>query len=146
MQITEGKKITLEYSLHLSNGTEIEAKEGDNALTVTIGNSEIFPALEQAMIGLTEGDSKVVKLSASESYGPIDDENFQTIDIDLIPSHLQYRGAKLTLMDESGQKFETRISRFSTHGAIVDFNHPLAGKALIYNIKITNVEDARKIH
>lgn len=137
--ISEGKKVSIEYRVSLTDGTEIDSNIGYDSLTFIQGQNEILPALEQALEGLGSGTKTNVKLTPEQAYGPIDDEYFHTVDLDMVPEELRYQGAYLSVEDDNGEFYKARINKINANEAIIDFNHPLAGKSLIYEIKVLDV-------
>ena len=139
--IRNGTEVAIEYRITLTDGTEIESNIGDLELTYIQGEHEIFPELEQALEGVTEGEALQITLSPQQAYGAIDDDSFQIVDLDLIPEELQYRGAALAIEDAHGECHHARLARITDLGAVIDFNHPLAGHALVFNILVLSVND-----
>lgn len=144
--ITLGSTVTIEYRVLLQDGTEVDSNMGEDALTFVHGEHNILPALEFAIEGLTSGDHKQVILPPTKAYGPIDDEYFQTVELDLVPDELRYSGAYLSVEDDEGELYKARLCKITPDGALLDFNHPLAGKTLVYDIWIRQVHDRPKLN
>lgn len=144
--ISEGKEVSIEYRVYLLDGTEVDSNIGYEELTFIQGQHEILPALEEAIEGMHSGTRTQIKLSPEEAYGPIDDEYFHTIEINMIPEELRYKGAFLSVEDDSGEFYKARLNKINSNNAIIDFNHPLAGKSLIYEIEIKSVGENPKLN
>lgn len=78
--IQHGKKVSLEYTVFLEDGTQIDTNIGEDPLVFVLGSNQVFPALEQALLGLKIGDTKRVVLKAEEAYGPVVPDAFREAD------------------------------------------------------------------
>ncbi len=137
--IQKGKKVAVEYTVFLEDGMQIDTNVGDDPLVFTIGQQQVFPALELALIDLSVGDTKEVFLQAEEAYGPIVSEAFKEVDLSSIPEQFRYSGAILGIQDPAGGVYPIRVHEVKNQKAVLDFNHPLAGKNLRFMIKVLNV-------
>ena len=144
--ITEGKKVTIEYRVTLPDGTEVDSSLGEEALTFVQGEQDILPALEQALEGINAGEEKHLILPPQQAYGPIDDEYFQTVELELVPEDLRYKGACLSVEDDEGEFYKARLCKITQDGALLDFNHPLAGKTLVFDIWIVQVHEHQHLN
>src|SRR5579872_5387721 len=128
--IKSGKKVSLEYTVFLEDGTQIDSNVGEDPLTFVLGSHVVFPALEQAISNFNVGDQKEVLLSAEQAYGPVVEEAFREVDIDVVPPTYRHVGAVLGVQDPSGGVFPIRVHEIKDTKIVLDFNHPLAGKSL----------------
>ena len=138
--IQNGKKVSLEYTVCLEDGMQIDSNVGDTPLIFVVGQNQLFLALEQAIVKLSPGDTKEVFLHAEEAYGPIVPEAFKEVEIEAIPPKFRYVGAILGVQDPAGGVYPIRVHELKDTKAILDFNHPLAGKNLRFNVRIVKVE------
>jgi FKBP-type peptidyl-prolyl cis-trans isomerase 2 len=137
--IQKGKKVSLEYTVCLDDGMQIDSNIGEAPLIFTVGMSQLFPALEQAIVQLKVGDKKEVFLRAEEAYGPIIAEAFKEVEIEAIPPKFRFVGAILGVQDPAGGVFPIRVHEIKDTKAVLDFNHPLAGKNLRFNVKVIEI-------
>ncbi len=138
--ITEGSQVSIEYTLTLADGTEVATNIGDEPLVYKHGSDEILPKLEEALVGLSVGDTKDVKLSAEDGYGPIHDDAFRDVETDQIPEDARNVGALLVTETPDGDQLTVRVHEIAGATTTLDFNHPLAGQELRFAVKITAVE------
>ena len=138
--VKEGSKVSIEYTLKLDDGTTADSSEGRDPMVYTQGGNEILPALEAALAGLAEGESKQVKLSASNGYGEIDKEAFRQVELSLIPEEARKAGTTLVVGAPDGSRRPVRLIEIQGETAVVDFNHPLAGQALTFDVKIIAID------
>lgn len=138
--IQHGKRVSLEYSVYLQDGTEIDTNVGEPPLLFTLGQNQVFPALENALLGLAIGDCKKIVLMPDDAYGPVVKEAFREVDIDVVPPQHRKEGAVLGIQDPAGGVFPIRVHQIKDKKAVLDFNHPLAGQTLHFNVKVIRVE------
>ncbi len=138
--IEEGSTVSIEYTLTLDDGETADTNVGGEALVYSQGQQEILPALEEALIGLEVGDTKKVVLTAEEGYGLVDPDGFQDVEPDLVPEDARTVGTMLVASDPEGNQQPIRVHEVGEDNLVLDFNHPLAGQALNFDIKIVAVE------
>lgn len=140
--ITEGSKVSLEYTLAIDSGETVDSNAGDDQepLVYTQGNNEIIPGLESELSGMTPGDEKKVTLEPEEAYGPVNPEAFQEVPLDQIPEDAREEGQLLIMQDQEGNKQQIRVSEVREETALLDLNHPLAGKTLHFDVKVLDVQ------
>lgn len=100
------------------------------------GQHQLLPAFERAVTGMKTGDEIKVELSAEEGFGPYDAKKRKTVPISELPAWTQEGDV---LQDRSGQ--QATVTQLSDHSAVMDYNHPLAGKPLNMKIRILRVDD-----
>lgn len=138
--IEKGKKVAVEYTVFLADGTQIDSNVGEEPLVLVVGSNQVFPALEEALIGLRAGDERQVHLQPDEAYGPVVQEAFKEVDLEAVPDSFRYVGAVLGIQDPAGGVFPIRVHQINDKKAILDFNHPLAGQALRFEMKVIEVQ------
>lgn len=138
--VAAGKKISLEYSLFLDEEETITTNAGHEPLVYEHGKHEIIPGLEQALEGLAVGDQKQVTLKPEEAYGPVIKEAIIEVDAEKLPQESRMAGALVRLDMPDGQTLEGRVTELNHAKATVDFNHPLAGKTLHFDVKVMEIQ------
>jgi len=138
--IEEGSTVSIEYTLILDDGETADTNVDGEALVYSQGQQEILPALEEALIGLEVGDTKKVVLTAEEGYGLVDPDGFQDVEPDLVPEDARTVGTMLVASDPEGNQQPIRVHEVGEDKIVLDFNHPLAGQALTFDIKILAIE------
>ena len=137
--IKHGHKVSLEYTVFLEDGTQVDSNVGEDPLVFVLGANQVFPALEQALMGLAVGDTKQILLKPEEAYGPVVPEAFREVELESIPASYRHEGAVLGIQDPQGGVFPIRVHKIQEKKVILDFNHPLAGRALRFHVKVTGV-------
>lgn len=138
--ISKGTKVSLEYSVCLEDGTQVDSNVGEVPLVFELGANQIFPALEEELLGLQVGDSKKIVLAPEDAYGPIVREAFREVDAQAVPMQFRYVGAVLGVQDPEGGVFPIRVHQINEDRVVLDFNHPLAGKTLHFNVKVIGAD------
>lgn len=133
--IADGMKVTLDYTLILPDQTVLESTVGQEPISYLHGNREILPGLEKAMTGMKAGEKKRITLSPDEAYGPYDEKKKVTVSKDQVPPDSKV-GTRLRSPDGR----EAKIVAMEGNSVVVDLNHPLAGKPLVFEVKIVKVE------
>src|SRR5215510_4384984 len=142
MAVSDGKQVSLEYTLTLEDKSKIDSNVGKEPLVYTQGAHEIIPGLEKQVAGLKVGDSKRIEVSPAEGYGEVDPARKQEVEKTRIPEDARKVGAKLTGQGPQGQPIFAQVTEVKDTTVVLDMNHPLAGKKLIFDIKVLKVEDA----
>jgi FKBP-type peptidyl-prolyl cis-trans isomerase SlyD len=138
--IQKGKKVSLEYTVFLEDGTQIDTNIGEEPLMFVLGSHQVFPALESELLGLKIGDTKKITLTPDEAYGPVVPEAFREVELEAVPAQFRFVGAVLGVQDPSGGVFPIRVHEIKKEKVTLDFNHPLAGKTLQFEVKVVAVD------
>jgi FKBP-type peptidyl-prolyl cis-trans isomerase 2 len=100
------------------------------------GQHQLLSALERVVTGMKAGDEKKIEIPAEESFGPYDAKKRKTVPTTVLPAWTQEGDI---LQDRTGQ--EATVTQLSDRSAVIDYNHPLAGKPVVVKIKILRVDD-----
>jgi FKBP-type peptidyl-prolyl cis-trans isomerase SlyD len=140
MTIATGTNVSLEYTLKLEDETVVDTNVGANPLTYTHGSSQIIPGLEKELVGMKVGESKQVTVPPEDGYGVVNPEAIQEVPKQqLTPDALQV-GAHLQGRDPSGRSVRARVAEVKDQTVVLDFNHPLAGKTLHFDVKVLDIQ------
>ncbi len=139
--ITEGDLVTLHYRGTFEDGTEFDSSHGRNQpMTVSVGSGQLIPGFDAALGGMTEGETKTFTLAASEAYGERDEEATATLEQNLFPEDFEFSvGRPVPLSDQDGNTHMATISEVSDSTISVDFNHPMAGKDLTFEVEVITI-------
>ena len=137
--IERGKRVAIEYSVFLADHTAVDSNVGQDPLVFNVGSQQVLPALESVLTGLNVGDTVQVTLQPEEAYGYVNPGAFKEVDITVVPEDLRFEGAFLMVEDEIFKNTLLRVKSLKGDRAIIDFNHPLAGKELTFDIRVLDV-------
>jgi FKBP-type peptidyl-prolyl cis-trans isomerase 2 len=139
MKISQGTQVSIEFSLKLEDETVVGSNVGGDPVLVTIGAGEIFPAVEEALEGQETGATAKVPLSPEQAYGPVQTDAVQEVEKARIPEGAHHVGAELLAQDQEGVR--ARVVEVRDESLVLDFNHPLAGKNLIFDLEVLDVKN-----
>jgi len=140
MIISEGKTVAITYTLRLDSGETVDSNVGQEPLVYTHGEEQLIFGLEQALIGKQAGDSLKVSVSPEDGYGAVSDDALLEVPIDHLPEEARETGAVLTAVGPEGQELQGVVTGIGETTATLDFNHPLAGEMLHFEVTIVSVE------
>jgi FKBP-type peptidyl-prolyl cis-trans isomerase SlyD len=140
--VKDGSVVSLEYTLSGEDGKTIESNKGKEPLRYTHGGQQIVPGLEKNLTGMKTGEEKRVKVKPEEGYGLVDPKGFQEFPKDKIPSEGLKVGAVLMARGPQGQQVPVRVHEIKEKTVVLDLNHPMAGKTLVFDIKVLDVQPA----
>ena len=143
LQIEANKVVSLTYSI-LDDKGEILEQSDLPIHYVHGGKSDLFKKLEAALTGKTIGDQVSVTLSPEEGFGPHNPDLTFTDDLENVPEELRFVGAELEAQNANGDALKFVVSEIRESELTVDANHPMAGKTIIFKVKITDIRDASK--
>jgi len=142
MTVSEGKSISMEYTLTLENKEVLDSNVGGEPLTFTQGSHQIIPGLETALDGMKAGERKQVTVAPEQGYGKVDPQAIQEVPIDQIPPDARKVGVQLQGKDGQGRVVHPTVTEVKEQVVVLDFNHPLAGKTLYFDVKILDIKNA----
>jgi FKBP-type peptidyl-prolyl cis-trans isomerase 2 len=134
--VAPGRTVTLEYTLLLEDGTLVETNLG-HPVTFTPGQKEMFPRLEAALFGLRVDDVRSVRLEAEDAFGPPDPAAFREIPLARVPQAARCVGGYLRV---PGYEWPVVVHEVRGDAAVLDLNHPLAGKTVVYQVHILAID------
>jgi FKBP-type peptidyl-prolyl cis-trans isomerase 2 len=136
-------KVKVHYSGTLSDGTVFDSSLEREPFEFTIGKGMVIPGFENGVIGMSEGESRKVSIISEDAYGPFRDELVGVIDKSRIPGDIDLQiGMVLQMRSPEGSATNVTVTDISEVGVTFDLNHPLAGKDLIFEIKLVEVLQA----
>lgn len=140
MTITDGKTVAIAYTLRLENGEVVDSNVDQEPLTYVQGDEQLIFGLEQALAGKKAGDTLQVSVAPEDGYGVLSEDALIDIPLDHLPEDGRQPGAVITAVGPEGQELEGMVSAIHEQTATIDFNHPLAGQVLHFDVTILSVE------
>lgn len=133
--------VSMEYTLRIDDEV-IDSSEGQEPLQFLVGHGNIISGLEREMMGMKVGDSKDVVISPEDGYGEFDAEAFMNVPRGEFPTDMPVEeGMELTVKDDAGQSRYARIETVDGDNVTLNFNHPLAGDELHFNVKVVGLRE-----
>ena len=143
MAIEDNKVVSLEYEVRDSESKEvIDSNKGQKPLEFITGKSQIIPGLESKIKEMNPNEEGDVLVKADEAYGQRDENAVQTLPREQFAGIDLKEGMTLYGQGENGETVQVTVKSFNDQEVTIDFNHPLAGKDLLFSVKILGVRDA----
>lgn len=142
MKIENGQTVNVHYVGTLNDGTEFDSSRTRGApLKFEFGSGQILPAFEKAVSSMTIGESKKVSLTSDQAYGKVRPEAVQSIPRAQFGStEDMIVGTRVTGQNTSGQPVQAVVKSIEDDTVMLDFNHPLAGQDLTFDIELLSVD------
>ena len=144
MTITnENCVVGIEYEVKQAGTTEVvDSNKGAAPLEFIIGKGQIIPGLENALVGMSQGESGDIMVAAADAYGEVNPEAMQTLPKEQFEGIDLVEGMTLYGQGENGQTVQVTVKSFDDKEVQVDFNHPLAGKDLMFSVTVVSAREA----
>ena len=143
LPIEPNMRITLNFSLALETGEEVDSNFGQEPVSFVMGDGSLLPGFERRLIGMRAGDEAEFRIPPDEGFGDPQDDNIQEIprrefdaDSPLEP------GMLFSFADAAGGEVPGMIAAVGEESVTVDFNHPLSGRTIHFRVRIARVEPA----
>ena len=139
--VQDGVVVSMEYSLHV-DGELLDTSDGQGPLQFLVGYGNVISGLESEMMGMKIGDSKDVVVQPEDGYGEFDEEAFMNVPRKEFPKDMPLEvDTELTVRDEEGHARYARVDSIEGDTVRLDFNHPLAGAQLHFNVKVVSLRE-----
>ena len=139
-KIEKGKKVKFDYTLTV-DGQVVETSKGKVPLEYVHGEGKIILGLEKALAGMKVGDTKKVKIEPKDAYGEINNQAYRELPKTSFPANFEAApGMVIELKDPDGNVIPAIVWEVKEQAIVLNFNHPLAGKTLEFDVKIVSIE------
>lgn len=138
MPIQDGDTIKIDYTGTLDDGTVFDSSENHDApLEFTVGAGQVIPGFDEAVKGMEVGEEKEFRIEAVDAYGEPNPAMTQTVPKNMLQCDTEItEGMMIMVGTADGQQMPAKITEVTDETLTLDMNHPLAGKALTFNIKV----------
>lgn len=143
LTIGEGTRVTLHFSVSLMDGSVVDSTKDRQPASFTVGDGSLLPGFEQSLFGLRAGDKRSIFLQAEQAFGPRNEKNVQRMPKERFSEMSLEPGMVLSFADPGGGELPGVVKTVGDDYVLMDFNHPLAGKELNFDVEIINVVDAK---
>lgn len=137
---TEGNTVVFHYTGKLVDGSVFDSTVGHEPMRVTLGRGEVIPGVDEALVGMTPGDTKTVTVDSAQAYGPYRSELVQEVERARIPEDVTVEvGAQLQGVDSAGRRMRLTVVEVDDQAVTLDANHPLAGQNLVFDLELVEI-------
>lgn len=140
-QAKSGDKVAVHYTGKLTDGTVFDSSEGREPLEFELGSGMVIKGFDDGITGMALGEKKSVHIPAEDAYGHSIEENILTIERSTVPPEIELElGLTLNMhQDGTGQVVQVTVTDLTETSVTLDANHPLAGKDLIFDIELIDI-------
>lgn len=140
LRIGPNKQVTLHFALKLDNGDVVDSTFDKKPATFKIGDGNLLPGFEQAIYGLKAGDKRSLSISPEQGFGQGNPQNIQVMPRSQFQDMELSEGLLVIFNDAANAELPGVVKAFDDSQVTIDFNHPLAGKALSFEVEIIEVK------
>jgi FKBP-type peptidyl-prolyl cis-trans isomerase 2 len=143
-QVKENNTVKVNYTGKLSDGQVFDSSEGKAPLEFTLGKGELILGFEKGLIDMKLNEKKTITISKEEAYGVVNDDLIQEVKKSEIPQEIALEvGMELVSKFQDGQEMNLVVVEIKEESIVIDGNHPLAGKDLIFDLEVVEIMDAK---
>ena len=138
-QIKNGDSVSVNYTGRLEDGTifDTSVQEGRTPLTAKLGEGKLIPGFENGLIGMSVGEKKTIEIEPADAYGEVNEMMIQEVALTQVPENVKV-GDMLQGQNQHGP-VQVTVKEVKESTAVLDMNHPLAGKKLIFDLEVVSV-------
>jgi peptidylprolyl isomerase len=134
-----GDRVKVHYTGKLEDGSVFDSSADREPLEFTIGQQEVIPGFESAVVGMSPGDSKTENIPIDRAYGPRRDDMVISVDRKEIPDDIPLQVGQRLRMSQEGHQIIVTVAEVSPENVTLDANHPLAGQNLVFDIELVEI-------
>ena len=140
--VKDGLMVSLHYTLKSADGQVIETSKGKEPIKYVHGQKMMIPGLEKELTGMKVGSEKHVTVKPEDAYGPVNKNAFQEVPKEKLPPNGLKVGAILAAKSPEGRVVPMRVHQIKEKTVVMDMNHPMAGKTLVFDVKVVDIQTA----
>ncbi|MEP5766304.1 MAG: peptidylprolyl isomerase [Halieaceae bacterium] len=141
--VSEGTRVFLNFSLSLEDGSEIDSNFSGEPVDFVIGDGSLLPGFERLLFGMSAGERHIYSVEPEDAFGMPNDSNVQAVPLDQFDDDVELEiGLMFYFADAGGGEVPGLVVSIEDDEVMVDFNHPLAGRTILFDVLIHRVEAA----
>ena len=138
--VKSGDKVKVHYHGKLTSGETFDSSSGRDPLEFEVGSGMVIKGFDDGVTGMIVGEKKTINIPFIEAYGPRNPEMVIEMPKDRFPEDMEIEvGMPLVMSDQQGQQFQVTITEIKEKAVMLDANHPLAGKDLIFDLELVEI-------
>jgi FKBP-type peptidyl-prolyl cis-trans isomerase 2 len=137
--IENGKVVSVHYVGKFTDGEVFDSSEGREPLQFEVGSGQLIPGFESAIIGKVVGDKVTANITPEEGYGLVREDLIVSVPLDKMPGDVEV-GQALEAQGDNGQSAQVFVKEINEDTVVIDGNHPLAGKDLVFEIEVVEIQ------
>lgn len=141
-RIGHNSTVSLHFALKFDTGEVVDSNFEKDPATFSVGDGSLLPGFERALFGLKAGDKRSFEIPPEQGFGTPNEQNLQVMPRDQFASMELDYGVLVIFKDAAGGEMPGVIKEFDDKQVTVDFNHPLAGKIITFEVEIITVQNS----
>ncbi len=141
-RIGQNSTVTLHFALKFDNDEVIDSNFDKDPATFTVGDSSLLPGFESKLFGLKAGDKRTFTVQPEEGFGTPNEQNIQVMPRNQFDGMELDYGVLVIFKDAAGAEMPGVVKEYNHKQVTVDFNHPLAGKVITFDVEIIQVQNS----
>jgi FKBP-type peptidyl-prolyl cis-trans isomerase 2 len=141
--VKAGDKVKVHYHGKLTSGETFDSSEGRDPLQFEVGSGAVIKGFDEGVTGMIVGEKKTIQIPFMEAYGPHSVEMVIEMPKERFPQDMEISiGMPLHMSDGQGRQFQVTVTEIKEEAVMLDANHPLAGKDLVFDLELVEIEGA----
>jgi FKBP-type peptidyl-prolyl cis-trans isomerase SlpA len=143
IQVKENNTVKVNYTGKLADGQVFDSSEGKEPIEFTLGQGQLIPGFEKGLIDMKLNEKKTITIAKEEAYGEVNNDLIQEVKKTELPQDMTPEvGMGLVSKSPDGQEMNLMVVEVREESIVIDGNHPLAGKELIFDLEVLEIKDA----
>jgi FKBP-type peptidyl-prolyl cis-trans isomerase SlyD len=138
--VKDGMLVSLDYTVKTPDGKLLETSKGSQPLQYIHGKKMMIPGLERELTGMKIGAEKHITVKPEDGYGKLNPNAVQEVPKEKVPPNALKIGAVLVGTDKNGSPMPMTVKEIKEKTVVMDLNHPLAGKTLVFDVKVVDIQ------
>jgi FKBP-type peptidyl-prolyl cis-trans isomerase SlpA len=141
IQVTENSTVKVNYTGKLADGQVFDSSEGKEPIEFTLGQGQLIPGFEKGLIDMKLNEKKTISMPKEDAYGEINQALIQEVNKSELPQEMEPKvGMGLVSKSPDGQEMNLMVIEVKEESIVIDGNHPLAGKDLIFDLEVVEIK------
>ncbi|MFT6957221.1 MAG: FKBP-type peptidyl-prolyl cis-trans isomerase SlpA [Halieaceae bacterium] len=141
--VSESTRVFLNFSISLEDGSEVDNNFGGDPVDFVVGDGSLLPGFERAIFGMSAGQRQLLTIAPENAFGQPNDNNVQLMKRDQFDGDMELEiGLLFSFGDAAGGELPGMVISFDDDEVSVDFNHPLSGRTILFDVLVHRVEPA----
>jgi FKBP-type peptidyl-prolyl cis-trans isomerase 2 len=142
-QVKENNTVKVNYTGKLSDGQVFDSSEGKEPIEFTLGQGQLIPGFEKGLIDMKLNEKKTITVAKEEAYGDVNKDLIQEVKKTELPQDMTPEvGMGLVSKSPDGQEMNLMVVEVKEESIVIDGNHPLAGKELVFDLEVIEIKEA----
>lgn len=141
--VSEGTRVYLNFCVSLEDGSEVDTNFGGDPVDFVVGDGSLLPGFERLLFGMSAGQRQMFSVAPENAFGQPNDNNVQYLPRDQFDDDVELEiGLVFSFADAGGGELPGMIIAYDDDEVTVDFNHPLSGRTILFDVLVHRVEPA----